>query len=69
MKHRDGQEAHDKQQPQQQKGIIAKESDPGRMGVWVCLLHGTSAALLPASHGFTRPLLAGDTIPSRNSSR
>ncbi|KAL0243401.1 hypothetical protein I308_105365 [Cryptococcus tetragattii IND107] len=26
-------------QLQQQKGIVAKESDPGRMGVWVCLLH------------------------------
>ncbi|XAO24828.1 hypothetical protein I312_103635 [Cryptococcus bacillisporus CA1280] len=26
-------------QHQQQKGVIAKESDPGRMGVWVCLLH------------------------------
>lgn len=69
MKYRDGQEAHDKQQLQQQKEIVAKESDPGRMGVWVCLLHGTSIALLPASHGFTRPLLAGDTITLRNSSR
>lgn len=68
MKYRDGQVAHDKQQHQQQNEIVAKDSDPGRMGVWVCLLHGTSGALLPASRGSTQPLLAGDTIPHRNSS-
>ncbi|OWT39621.1 hypothetical protein J008_02484 [Cryptococcus neoformans] len=32
---------------QQQKEIVAKDSDPGRMGVWVCLLHGTSIPLRP----------------------
>ncbi|OXB37766.1 hypothetical protein LQV05_003204 [Cryptococcus neoformans] len=26
-------------QQQQQKEIVGKDSDPGRMGVWVCLLH------------------------------
>ncbi|KAE8540289.1 hypothetical protein D1P53_003233 [Cryptococcus gattii VGV] len=40
-------------QLQQQKEIVAKESDPGRMGVWVCLLHAGGPTALPEPQ--TRP--------------
>lgn len=53
----DGQRTHDKQrlqQQRQQKELAGKDSDPGRMGVWVCLLHGTSILFLcPLRHHAT----------------
>ncbi|KIR33231.1 hypothetical protein I352_04604 [Cryptococcus deuterogattii MMRL2647] len=56
----------------QQKEIVAKESDPGRMGVWVCLLHD-KPHLYPslialhkhrhASHGIPIPAGGPTAVP------